>query len=40
MLTVKGRMAKENMQADNKTIQASLKLFNFDGVDMVVEDKK
>ncbi|MBO7702924.1 MAG: 4Fe-4S binding protein, partial [Solobacterium sp.] len=33
---VKGRMAKENMGTDGKTIQKSLEIFPFDGVDMEV----
>ena len=39
-VTVKGRMAKENMKTDKKTIEKSLEMFTFDEVDMVVEDKK
>lgn len=40
MNTVKGRMTRENLKTDKKTIGDSLKIFNFDGVDMVVGDKK
>ena len=35
-MTVKGRRNKENMNTDKKTIQQSLEIFNFDGVDMNV----
>ena len=35
-VSVKGRMAKENMTTDKKTIQKSLEIFSFDGVDMEV----
>lgn len=35
-VSVKGRMAKENMSTDKKTIQKSLEIFQFDGVDMEV----
>ena len=40
MAKVKGRMAKENMKTDKKTIEKSLQIFSFEGVDMVVADKK
>ena len=35
-VTVKGRMTKENMATDKKTIQKSLEIFPFAGVDMEV----
>ena len=35
-VTTKGRMAKENMATDKKTIQKSLEIFSFDNVDMHV----
>ena len=35
-VSVKGRMAKENLTHDKKTIQKSLEIFSFDGVDMEV----
>ena len=35
-VAVKGRMAKENMNTDKKTIQKSLEIFPFEGVDMEV----
>ncbi|MBR2762212.1 MAG: monomeric [Solobacterium sp.] len=35
-VTVKGRMAKENLTTDKKTIQRSLEIFSFENVDMEV----
>jgi ferredoxin hydrogenase large subunit len=37
-VTTKGRMAKENMNTDKKTIQKSLEIFSFEGVNMHVGD--
>ncbi|MCR5449908.1 MAG: monomeric [FeFe] hydrogenase [Solobacterium sp.] len=38
-MTVKSRRNKENMNTDKKTIQQSLEIFSFDGVDMNVTHK-
>ena len=31
---IKGRMAKENLKTDNKTIEKSLEIFNFDKINL------